>query len=388
MPDKWEYPWFAAWDLAFHMIPFARIDPDFAKEQLMLLPARVVHAPERPDARLRVRLRRRQPAGARLGRAGASTRSPASRGKRDRDFLERVFQKLLINFTWWVNRKDAAGQQPLLGRLPRPRQHRRLRPLASRCPTGGYLEQADGTAWMAFYCTHHAGDGAGAGQRRPGLRGHGLEVLRTLRRHRRRDEPPRRHRPVGRAGRLLLRPAARRRTARMPLRDALDGGRRSRSSRSRCSTTTPDRRLPGFAKRMRWFLDNRPDLAEHIILHARRPTRRRGARRCWPSPRASGCVRVLRYVLDENEFLSPYGIRSLSQLPPRPPLSSSTPAARAPRRLRARRVDDAACSAATPTGAARSGSRSTTCSSRRSSATTTSTATACRSSARPAPGAC
>ena len=74
MPDKWEYPWFAAWDLAFHMIPFSKIDPHFAKKQLDALPARMVHAPERPDPGLRVCFRRRESAGARVGRAGAFTK--------------------------------------------------------------------------------------------------------------------------------------------------------------------------------------------------------------------------------------------------------------------------------------------------------------------------
>ena len=158
MPDKWEYPWYAAWDLAFHCIPLALVDPDFAKEQLLLLAARVVHAPQRPDPGLRVGLRRRQPAGARLGGAGASTRSTedAQRRAATAHFLERVFHKLLLNFTWWVNRKDAEGNNVFQGGflgLDNIGVFDRSAPL----PTGGHLEQADGTAWMAHVLPEHAG---------------------------------------------------------------------------------------------------------------------------------------------------------------------------------------------------------------------------------------
>ena len=106
-----------------------RVDPQFAKEQLMLLLREWYMHPNGQIPAYEFAFSRRQPAGARLGRAGASTRSPRRRGQRDRVFLARVFQKLLINFTWWVNRKDVDGQQSLRRRLPRPRQHRRLRPL-------------------------------------------------------------------------------------------------------------------------------------------------------------------------------------------------------------------------------------------------------------------
>ena len=127
MPDKWEYPWYAAWDLAFHCVPLALVDPRFRQAAARAAAARVVHAPERPAAGLRVgasatSIRRCTP-----GRHGASTRSRSGGPAGDRVFLERVFQKLLLNFTWWVNRKDAEGNEHLPGRLPRPRQHRRVR---------------------------------------------------------------------------------------------------------------------------------------------------------------------------------------------------------------------------------------------------------------------
>ena len=121
MPDKWEYPWYAAWDLAFHCIPLAVIDAEFAKGPARAADARVVHAPERPVAGLRVGVRRRESAGACLGGvAGVSDRSQAtprvgSGRPGDLAFLERVFHKLMLNFTWWVNRKDAQGRNIFQG---------------------------------------------------------------------------------------------------------------------------------------------------------------------------------------------------------------------------------------------------------------------------------
>ncbi len=156
MPDTWEYPWFAAWDLAFHMIPFAQIDPDFAKHQLITLcrewymhpsgqlPAYEwafgdVNPPVHAWAALRVYKIERKAMGKKRGEPG------------DTNFLKRVFHKLLINFTWWVNRKDELGNNVFEGGflgLDNIGVFDRSAPL----PLGGTLEQADGTAWMAMYC--------------------------------------------------------------------------------------------------------------------------------------------------------------------------------------------------------------------------------------------
>ena len=150
MPDKWEYPWYAAWDLAFHMIPFAQIDPAFAKEQLVLFLREWYMHPNGQIPAYEWALSDVNPpvhAWA-CWRVYKMTGPP---GHRDRLFLSRVFQKLLINFTWWVNRKDIAGKHLFAGGflgLDNIGVFDRSRPL----PTGGHLEQADGTAWMAFYC--------------------------------------------------------------------------------------------------------------------------------------------------------------------------------------------------------------------------------------------
>ena len=158
MPDKWEYPWYAAWDLGFHMIPFAQIDPEFAKQQLVLfhrewymnpngqVPAYEfafsdVNPPVLPWAAWRV------------------YKISAPHGQRDRAFLARIFHKCLINFTWWVNRKDVAGKQLFSGGflgLDNIGVFDRSQPL----PNGQALEQADGTAWMTFLLFHHARHGA------------------------------------------------------------------------------------------------------------------------------------------------------------------------------------------------------------------------------------
>ena len=152
MPDKWEYPWYAAWDLAFHCIPLALVDPEFAKEQLVLLtrewymhpngqlPAYEwafgdVNPPVHAWATWRVfQIDRKQ-----------------QRRRGDLAFLERVFHKLMLNFTWWVNRKDAEGRNIFQGGflgLDNIGVFDRSAPL----PTGGYIDQADGTSWMAMYC--------------------------------------------------------------------------------------------------------------------------------------------------------------------------------------------------------------------------------------------
>ena len=214
MPDKWEYPWFAAWDTAFHVVPLAMIDPDFAKDQLLLLmrewymhPNGQIPAYEwsfgdvNPPVHAWAAIRVYQIEGKIYGRS-------------DRAFLERAFQKLLINFTWWVNRKDAEGNNIFeggflgldnIGAFDR----------SSGLPSGGRLEQADGTSWMATYCLNLLAislELARAGSR---LRGRRDEILRAFRLHRRGGQPRRgpRGRLVARRGRLLFRcaEAARRR---------------------------------------------------------------------------------------------------------------------------------------------------------------------------------
>ena len=150
MPDNWEYPWYAAWDLAFHMIPFARLDPHFAKEQLMLLLREWYMHPNGQIPAYEFAFGDVNPP-VHAWACWRVYKMTGPRGGRDRVFLGRVFQKLLINFTWWVNRKDVEGQNIFSGGflgLDNIGVFDRSRPL----PGNLKLEQADGTAWMAAYC--------------------------------------------------------------------------------------------------------------------------------------------------------------------------------------------------------------------------------------------
>ena len=306
MPDTWEYPWFAAWDLAFHMLPMARLDADFAKAQLLLLlrewymhpngqlPAYEwgfgdVNPPVHAWAAWRV------------------YKMTGRRGRRDRLFLERAFQKLLLNFTWWVNRKDVAGRNLFGGGflgLDNVGVFDRSQPL----PGGGALEQADGTSWMAFFCgtmlsmaLELAGEDpayedvaskffehyVAIADATNGLGGTGLwdEADGFYYDHVHVDGH---HVPIRLRSMVGLIPLF---ACEVLEQDVID-------------------RLPGFAKRMRWFLDHRADLAGQITCMAHEPG---DGRRLLAIPTRDRLLRVLRVLLDEGEFLSPFGVRSLSR---------------------------------------------------------------------------
>ena len=308
MPDKWEYPWFAAWDLAFHMIPLARIDPHFAKEQLNLflrewymhpsgqIPAYEwnfsdVNPPVHAWACWRV------------------YKMTGPRGGRDRLFLARVFQKLVVNFTWWVNRKDPSGRHLFSGGflgLDNIGVFDRSKPL----PTGGQLEQADGTAWMAFYCSTMLAIALELAEVDPAYEDIAskffedfvaiVDAMNNL----------------GGTGlwheedgfyydQLLLDGRA------FPLRLRSMVGIIPLFAVEFIDEARLDH-LPGFAKRTRWFLENRKDLSAQISYMTR------GAEgtglRLLAIPSRQRLERMLRYVFDEREFLSPYGVRSLSRI--------------------------------------------------------------------------
>ena len=151
MPDKWEYPWFAAWDLAFHCAPLSLVDVDFAKQQIeLLLRTRYLH-PNGQIPAYEWNFSDVNPPVTAWAALFVYEREAEIRGAGDREFLERVFQRLLTNFTWWVNRKDPDGRNVFQGGflgLDNIGIFDRSAPL----PGGGTLEQADGTAWMALYC--------------------------------------------------------------------------------------------------------------------------------------------------------------------------------------------------------------------------------------------
>ena len=268
--------------------------------------ARVVHAPERPAARLRVGVRRREPAGARVGGvARLQDRAEASAAWPIAQFLERVFHKLLLNFTWWVNRKDAEGNNVFQGGflgLDNIGVFDRSAPL----PTGGHLEQSDGTELDGDVLPEHAGDRAGAGAREPGLRGRGQQVLRALPLHRPRDERP------GRATAsalwdeedgffydVLHLPDGGTHAAEGPLDGRAHPAVRGRDAgAASCSTGCPassaacsGSSTTGRTSAATWRACESPGRGERRLL-SHRATREQ-------------LRRVLRYMLDETEFLSP-----------------------------------------------------------------------------------
>ena len=309
MPDKWEYPWYAAWDLAFHMIPFAKLDPDFAKAQLVLfLREWYMHPSGQLPAYEWALSDVNPPVHAwATWRVYKMTGSP---GHRDREFLARVFQKLLLNFTWWVNRKDVDGRHLFAGGflgLDNIGAFNRSEPL----PSGHRLEQADGTAWMAFYCATMlsiaielaSGDPAYADMASKFFE-HFVAIVDAMN---------------GLGGEGLWNEADGFYYDRL----CIDGRDRPLPIRSLvgllpvCAVEVIDEgridRLPGFKKRLEWFLANRSDLTEHITYME--PSRRDAApRRLLAIPSRDRLVRVLRYMLDENEFLSPFGVRSVSRV--------------------------------------------------------------------------
>ena len=217
MPDKWEYPWYAAWDLAFHVLALTLVDEDFGKEQLdLMLQDRYMH-PNGQIPAYEWNFGDVNPPVHAWATIFTYRLEKAQRGQGDLDWLERSFQKLLLNFTWWVNRKDRTGRNAFEGGflgLDNIGVFDRSAPL----PTGGYLEQADGTAWMALFSQNMLEIAVAARAREAGLCRHVPEVPPALPVDRVGDGPRRRgHGHVGRGGRLLLRRAA---AAGRPLRAA------------------------------------------------------------------------------------------------------------------------------------------------------------------------
>jgi hypothetical protein len=306
MPDKWEYPWYAAWDLAFHMIPMAKIDVEFAKSQLVLFLREWYMHPNGQIPAYEWALSDVNPP----VHAWACWHVYKQSG--DRDFLARTFQKLLINFTWWVNRKDTRGQHVFSGGflgLDNIGVFDRSAPL----PGGGILDQADATAWMAFYC------------------GCMLQMALELA-------------EVSRAYSDLASKFFEHYVAISEAMNSLhgtglwedndgfyydhlyrDGNSTALKVRSLvgliplCSNVVLHdstlSKLPGFTRRMDWFLKNKPQMSEYMTYLERKVSDDSNeGLRLLAIPSTERLRRLLEYMLDEKEFLSPYGIRSLSAI--------------------------------------------------------------------------
>jgi len=308
MPDKWEYPWYAAWDLAFHTIAFAKVDPEFAKAQLLLMLREWYMHPNGQIPAYEFAFSDVNPP-VHAWACWRVYKMTAPRGQRDRAFLARAFHKLLINFTWWVNRKDVEGKHLFSGGflgLDNIGVFDRSREL----PTGGHLEQADGTAWMAFYCTTMLAMALELAAEDPtyedvaskffehfvaiadamnSLSGTGLWD----------DEDGFYYDQLHVHGALL------------PLKVRSMVGLIPLFAAEVLEADLIDR-LPGFGRRMRWFLEHRKDLARRIAYLELSRNGSQHGHFLLAIPSRQRLERVLRYMLDEREFLSPYGIRSLS----------------------------------------------------------------------------
>ncbi len=310
MPDKWEYPWFAAWDLAFHCIPLAMIDPDFAKRQLDLLTREWYMHPNGQVPAYEWAFGDVNPP----VHAWATWRvyqiDRKMNGKGDLLFLERVFQKLLLNFTWWVNRKDAEGnnifQGGFLG-LDNIGVFDRNQAVA-----GARIEQSDGTSWMAMYSLNL------------------LKIAFELAQHNKAYEDI--------ASKffehfLYIAEAMGKKSGMEDesLWDEEDGffydslhfsdGNHVRMKVRSCvgliplfAVETLDAaalaKMPGFSKRMKWFLDNRPDLAREVTSNGQMG---KNERRLLSIVRPEQLKRILQRMLDESEFLGAHGVRAVSR---------------------------------------------------------------------------
>lgn len=309
MPDKWEYPWYAAWDLAFHVVALSLVDPDFGKNQLkLMLRERYMH-PNGQIPAYEWNFGDVNPPVHAWSTIFTYRLEKARHGEGDKDWLKSCFQKLLLNFTWWVNRKDRAGRNVFEGGflgLDNIGVFDRSAPL----PTGGYLEQADGTAWMALFCQNmleiaaelamtdpeyqdmtlkfcqhflwiassmgHVGEDTGMWDEEDGFY---YDVLRL---------------PDGSSQRLKVRSMV----GLLPL----------------CAATSFDGDLmainPEIGERFETFLQSRPELRSSIHDPLKPGV---AGRRLASVLDATRLRRVLSKMLDENEFLSPFGLRSLSR---------------------------------------------------------------------------
>jgi hypothetical protein len=308
MPDKWEYPWYAAWDLAFHAVAVAHIDPQLAKDQLVLMLREWYMHPNGQIPAYEFAFGDVNPP-VHAWAAWRVYKMTGKRGARDRVFLARCFQKLLLNFTWWVNRKDPEGRNLFGGGflgLDNIGVFDRSKPL----PTGGSLEQADGTAWMAFYCGAMLSMALELASQDPAYEDiatkffeHFIGITDAIN-------------TLGGTGlwdddhgfyydQIRLHGQA------IPLRVRSLVGMVPLLAVEVLESDTIDR-LPDFKKRMEWFLQNRQDLPWHSTCSCAHGGES-GGHRLMAIPSRERLVRVVRYLLDESEFLSPYGVRSLSR---------------------------------------------------------------------------
>jgi hypothetical protein len=306
VPDKWEYPWYAAWDLAFHCVPLALVDPDFAKEQILLLLREWYMHPNGQIPAYEWAFSDVNPPVLAWAAWRVYKIEKKRHGRADRRFLKRIFHKLLLNFTWWVNRKDAEGNNVFQGGflgLDNIGLFDRNKPF----PTGGHLEQSDGTSWMAMYCLNMLSIALELACTEPEYEDvaskfweHFVHIARAMNTMGLWDEEDGLffdllHLPDGKRVPVKVRSLV----GLIPLFavEAFDAHLLAK--------------FPSFLRRLEWFIDNRPDLTNGCAC-MRTPGKE--GRRIFAVADPRKLRRILTVMLDEQEFLSPYGVRSVSCL--------------------------------------------------------------------------
>jgi hypothetical protein len=309
MPDKWEYPWYAAWDLAFHTIPLAMIDPEFAKYQLDVLTREWYMHPNGQIPAYEWKFSDVNPP----VHAWATLRiyqiEQKIYGRTDRQFLERVFQKLMLNFTWWVNRKDAKGNNVFQGGFL-GLDNIGVFDRSAELPTGGHIDQSDGTSWMGMYCLNMLAIALELAKTNPVYEDiatkffeHFLYIADAMNKIGEIeaslwDESDGFYYDVLHLNEKQITLKVRSMVGLIPL--------------FAIETIEPEtlKILPGFKKRLEWFIRNRPDLRQNVACME---TKGIGARRLLAIVSRDKLRSILQKMLDESEFFSPYGIRALSR---------------------------------------------------------------------------
>ncbi|MDX2229516.1 MAG: glucosidase [Leptolyngbyaceae cyanobacterium bins.349] len=310
MCDKWEYPWFAAWDLAFHCITFALIDPDFAKYQLDILTREWYMHPNGQIPAYEWNFSDVNPPVHAWATWRVYQLEQQMYGRSDRQFLERVFQKLMLNFTWWVNRKDIEGKNVFQGGFL-GLDNIGVFDRSATLPTGGHIDQSDGTSWMGMYCLNMLTIALELAKTNPVYEDiatkffeHYLYIAAAMNHIGEMDASLWNetdgfyydvlHLPDDRQIEMKVRSMV----GLIPL--------------FAVETIEPDtlKQLPNFKKRLEWFIQNRPDLRRNVACME---TSGVGARRLLAIASRDKLQRILQKMLDESEFLSDYGIRAVSR---------------------------------------------------------------------------
>jgi hypothetical protein len=304
MPDKWEYPWYAAWDLAFHCVPLALVDADFAKRQLKLLLREWYMHPNGQIPAYEWAFGDVNPP----VHAWASWRvykiEERWTGRADPVFLEKIFHKLLLNFTWWVNRKDVTGNNIFQGGFL-GLDNIGVFDRSAELPTGGFIEQSDGTSWMGMYCLNLLEIAMELGRLNPSYEDvaskffeHFMYIAYAMNNLGLWDEEDGFFYDVLRLPNGNVQPLkVRSMVGLIPLFAVGTVGEEDLA------------KLPRFRSRLLWFVRNRPDICETVAkMNQIGPSKRR----ILSILNAERLQRVLKVMLDETEFLSPYGIRALS----------------------------------------------------------------------------